>query len=451
MVFKRFRTLVVLRVLLLLALVCLEAYVILEMAWIASAVTLGALIVIVTFDLIRYVNKTNRDLANFLESIRHHDFTAGFASGQRGASYDALKEGFNNIIQEFRSLEAEKESHYHYLQTVIEHIGVALICYASGGEVLLMNKAAKELLAKPYMKKIAALERVDEKLLKAVQGLRSGERTLVKVLVNGELRQVAVHATEFKLMERAYKLLSLQDIRPELDGREVEAWQKLIRVLTHEIMNSITPVSTLSGVMAGLLRDEDQQLRPPESFTAEDLEDLMTGLDSIESRSRGLLKFVQAYRSLYKIPKPVFREVVVQDMLQRIKTLLYFDLNAQNIRMELELPREELVIQADSDLVEQVLINLIKNVKEALSDQVDGKITIQATQRKAHEVILQVRDNGPGIEDEHIEQIFVPFFTTKQEGSGIGLSLSRQIMRLHKGTISMQTAVGEGTVFTLNF
>lgn len=442
---------VVLRVLVLFGLLCAESWVVFEGKWIATSILLGILIVLLTFDLIRYVSKTNRDLSNFLESIRHHDFTAGFSSGDRGGSFEGLKDSFNGIIHEFRRLEAEKESHYHYLQTVIEHIGVALICFESGGEVLLMNKAAKELLAKPYMKKIGALEKVDEKLLSVVKKLNSGERELIKLLVHGELRQVAIQATEFKLMEVSYKLLSLQDIRSELDTRELEAWQKLIRVLTHEIMNSVTPVSTLSGVLGGILQDENKQLRSPETISREDLEDLQAGLGSIESRSRGLLKFVSAYRSLLKIPKPVFREVTVADMLQRIKTLLQPDLAARNIQITLLLPRQELLIQADSELVEQVLINLIKNAMEALNGEENALIEISATRRKEHEVIIQIRDNGPGIEDEFAEQIFVPFFTTKKEGSGIGLSLSRQIMQLHKGAITMQTAHGEGTVFTLVF
>jgi nitrogen fixation/metabolism regulation signal transduction histidine kinase len=451
MVFKRFALLVTLRVLVLFGLLCLESWVILEAQWIATSITLGIIIVLSTADLIRYVSKTNRDLSNFLESIRHHDFTAGFSSGDRGGSFEALKDSFNGIIHEFRRLEAEKESHYHYLQTVIEHIGVALICFESGGEVMLMNKAAKVLLAKPYMKKIGALEKVDEKLLSLIHKLNSGESELIKLLVQGELRQVAIQATEFKLMDVSYKLLSLQDIRSELDNREVEAWQKLIRVLTHEIMNSVTPVSTLSGVLVSILQDENKQLLRPENLSMEDVEDLQAGLSSIESRSRGMLKFVSAYRSLLKIPKPVFREVAVADMLQRIKTLLQADLAARNIQINLLPSREELLIQADSELVEQVLINLIKNAMEALVGEENALIEISSARRKEHEVVIQIRDNGPGIEDEFVDQIFIPFFTSKKEGSGIGLSLSRQIMHLHKGSITMQTAWGEGTVFTLIF
>lgn len=451
MAYKRFGIRVFIRVLLLFVVVCCEAYIIFHSNWPVTSVLGLALVVLMTADLIRYVTKTNRDLANFLQSIKHHDFTASFSSAQRGRSFEELKDAFNDIIREFRRLEAEKESHHHYLQTVIEHIGVALICFEAGGEVILMNKAAKDLLSKPYIKRIGALENVDEDLIKVIGNLRSGERELIKLLVQGELHQVAIQATEFKLMETSYKLLSLQDIRPELDNKEVEAWQKLIRVLTHEIMNSITPVSTLSGALGNLLQDADGNAKASTDVSEEDMEDIRTGLDTIESRTRGLLKFVRAYRSLLKVPKPVFREIVLQETLVRISTLLKSDLAARGIDIELKCPREALVIQADPELVEQVLINLIKNAMEALKGTPGGRIEVIAARPREHKTIVQVRDNGPGIEEEFRDQIFVPFFTTKAEGSGIGLSLSRQIMQMHRGSITMQTEIGEGTAFTLEF
>ncbi|HHG85787.1 MAG TPA: ATP-binding protein, partial [Bacteroidetes bacterium] len=410
MAYKRFTWHVVFRVVLLFGFLSTLSYVLLATDWVATAIVVGIACILVTTDLIRYVNKTNRDLAAFLQSIQHHDFTASFSSGNRGPSFDALKDAFNGIIREFRTLELEKESHYHYLQTVIEHIGVALICFDADGEVMLMNQAAKGLLAKPYIKRIGALEKVDENLMTTIRKLHSGERALIKLLIQDDLRQVAIQATEFKLMGVSYKLLSLQDIRSELDGREMEAWQKLIRVLTHEIMNSITPVSTLSGVLGSLVRDDSKELKAAKNITEEDLEDLSVGLAAIESRSRGLLKFVRAYRSLLKVPKPVFREVVVQDLLLRIKTLLQPDLEARGIQIELKVPRTELMIHADPDLIEQVLINLIKNAMEALAGQKAGCITIVAALRKEQETIVQVKDNGTGIEKEFVDQIFVPFF-----------------------------------------
>ena len=451
MAFKNFTLQVVLRILLLFGLLLFEAYILVEVHWPITGISIGILCVALMAEIIRYVTKTNRDLSTFMQSVRHHDFTANFSSGRRGTTFEGLKNAFNDIIREFRMLEAEKESHYHYLQTVIEHIGVALICFDEEEEVTLMNKAAQDLLAKPYMKRIAALERVDENMLRVIRKLGSGEKELIKVVVNGEMRQIAIRATEFILMEKAYKLLSLQDIRTELDSREVEAWQKLIRVLTHEIMNSVTPLTTLAGVMQDYLKDEEGKLLTPSQLEQEEMEDLHTGLTTIESRTRGLLKFVTAYRSLLKIPKPNFKEIIVQDLVTRICMLLHTQLKEKDIELRTKLPERPVRIMADGDLIEQVLINLIKNAKEALVSCDGSYIEVAIAQPKPNRTLIQVRDNGCGIEEEYLRNIFVPFFTTKKEGTGIGLSLSRQIMQLHKGSISVKTQVGEGTLFTLEF
>lgn len=451
MAFSRFRIQIVLRIILLSVVLCLEAYVILQTEWLVSAILLGLVAMLIGVEMTRYVEKTNRDLTSFLQSIRHHDFTASFSTSRRGPTYDDLQDAFNDIIREFRQLQAEKESHYQYLQTVIENIGVALICFNDQEEVILMNQAAKDLLAKPYIKKVNSLERVDEGLPDVFRRLESGEKELVKVVVKDELLQIAVAATEFKLMGNYYKLLSLQDIRSELDGREVDAWQKLIRVLTHEIMNSITPLSTLSGVLKEYVQDESGRPLAPTDIDQEAIEDISMGLDTIESRTRGLLKFVKAYRSLLKIPKPNFQDVVVQDILSRIAMLLKSQLAERNIQLKVRFPEEPLMIQADPELIEQILINLVKNAMEALANTSDAVIEMEAGRPRANRTLIRVRDNGSGIEEEYTDKIFVPFFTTKKEGTGIGLSLSRQIMRLHKGNITMQTALGEGTVFSLEF
>lgn len=449
--FKRFRTEVIIRVILLALIMAGEAYALFQTDWLVTSILGVALIVLQVAELIHYVNKTNRDLSNFLQSIQHHDFTASFSAGKRGASFDALKDAFNGIIKEFQTLRAEKESHYQYLQTVIENIGVALICFDQSDEVILMNQASKELLAKPYIHKIGALERVDEQMLSVIRKLSSGEKELIKVVVQGELLQISIQATEFKLLENSYKLISLQDIRNELDSREVDAWQKLIRVLTHEIMNSVTPLSTLSGVLKDYLRNEEGDLMAPEQLDAEHIDDLSTGLETIESRTRGLLKFVRAYRSILRIPKPNFQEVLAQDLVSRTGILLRDDLKGRNIELTLQLPEEPLAIQVDPDMIEQVLINLVKNAMEALNGSPNAHIELIVAQPRPNKTVIQVRDNGPGIEEEFVDKVFIPFFTTKKEGSGIGLSLSRQIMRMHKGVIALQTHPEEGTLFSLEF
>lgn len=383
-------------------------------------------------------------------AIKHNDFTHTFTYEKRGKSFSRLKEAFNLVIEGYQDLRAEKESHYLYLQNIIEHVSVALICYLEGGEIQLMNQAAHELLDRPYMSHIRILERVDPKLSQVVSELKSGERRLVKAVINDELRNIAIQATEFKLQEEAFKLISLQDIKSELDEKEVDTWQKLIRVLTHEIMNSVTPIISLTKVINLMLTDEQGGRLALSNIDGEDADDLLASVKTIESRGKGLLHFVQAYRNLTSISTPKYAEVDIYELLNRVNTLLKPELDKRNIDLYLSTD-QNLHIKADSELIEQVLINLIKNAMEVLQGRADSFIRLAAHKNQDHKVVIQIIDNGPGIEEEFVDKIFIPFFTTKKHGSGIGLSLSRQIMRLHKGSINFQSLKGEGTTFVLTF
>jgi signal transduction histidine kinase len=253
------------------------------------------------------------------------------------------------------------------------------------------------------------------------------------------------------LQETQYKLVSLQDIRSELDEREVETWQKLIQVLTHEIMNSVTPIISLSKIIRGLLAAEGDQVRDLAEIDLEDAQDMLDSIVTIESRSKGLLHFVHAYRSLTKIQQARFAPIEPPQLLKRIQTLLGPELVKRNIALHIYPIEEGIVIQADQELIEQVLINLVKNAMEGLEGRPDAKIEFKVSRSQDQRPMIQVIDNGSGINPEYIDKIFIPFFTTKKRGSGIGLSLSRQIMRLHRGSISFHSNLGSGTVFSLIF
>lgn len=448
---KSFRLNVVVRILLLAAAIFVIQLVWSQEDWPMTRIFLLLVIGGLIVELIHYVEKTNRDLRSFLLAIKHKDFTHTFTHEQRGRSFAGLKEAFNQIMTGYQELRAEKESHYLYLQNVIEHVSVALICYGEDGEIFLMNQACQRLLDRPYMSNVRILERVDPKLLEAVQGLKTGERKLVKTVINDDLLNLSLRATEFKLQDTRYKLVSLQDIRSELDTREIETWQKLIRVLTHEIMNSVTPIISLTRVVHGLLTDENGQRRNLEDLEAEDADDILQSIQTIESRSKGLLHFVHAYRSLTRIQKPNFQPVNPADMLGQVCALLRPELQKRGITLDRGEVPEGLRIKADAELIEQVLINLVKNAMEALEGRPEPHISLRVTQTHDGRTLIQVRDNGPGIDEEYIDKIFIPFFTTKKKGSGIGLSLSQQIMRMHRGNINFQSTPGEGTTFTLAF
>ena len=453
MAYKNFRLNIIFRIILLAVSVSAFVYACLETSWIAFTFLLGAGIVGLTIEMIRYVEKTNRDLSHFLFSIRHHDFTKTFVSGGRGKSYLKLKFAFNNVIQEFRDLSAEKEAHHLYLQTVVEHVGTALLCLDKVGNVVLMNSAAKALLKKPYLPNINYLEKTDAQLYETVRRLKSGENRLVRVMLDHEMLHLSVQVKEFSLQDQYYKLVNLQNIRNELEEQELIAWQKLIRVLRHEIMNSITPVISLTDVIIQMLEDEVGEIRDLSQFDDEDLQDVRDGLKTIERRSKGLLEFVHTYRNLTKIPPPKFEITNLEELFGRLRILLKPEFAHKNIKFEVHLENPNLTLKADPALLEQVLINLLINARQAVETKgtTEGRIKLSATKSSSGSISIKVADNGNGITKEAQDNIFIPFFTTKKNGSGIGLSLSRQIMRLHKGTISLASQEGEGTVVTLDF
>jgi signal transduction histidine kinase len=314
----------------------------------------------------------------------------------------------------------------------------------------LINKAAKTILKVVHLKNIYFLEGCSKELVTALFNLRSGQRTLLKVQLNGDLSQLVLQATEFILHEQKYTLVSIQNIQSELEEKEIESWHRLIRVLTHEIMNSVTPISSLASTASDMLI-KNSTGNGSKSLDPVIVEDVLCAVKTIENRSQGLLHFVESYRKLLRIPKPRFKIFTVESLFQRVEQLLSPQLTTQKIKINRKVEPETLELTADPEQIEQVLINLILNSIQALAGKQDPRIEMLANQDKRGRIILSVIDNGVGIPKEVYDKIFVPFFTTKKNGTGIGLSLSQQIMRLHKGTISVQSKPDEQTVVSLKF
>lgn len=447
MVYKRFRMVLAGRVLLLGGFIFLLYFLVLQTSYYAATLIVAALIVYQFVSLIAYVEKTNRDLTRFLDAIKYSDFSQTFASTGLGSSFNELKAAFNEVIERFQETRASQEEHFRYLQTVVQHVGIGLIAFNSEGEVSLINNAAKRLLNMPHLKNIRSLAGSSEKLVEALFGLKSGQKALIKLEQHDQLMQLAVYATEFKMQHQRYTLVSLQNIGAELEEQEMEAWQKLIRVLTHEIMNSITPISSLAATASVLLQDVKEENRE----AADSLGDIGNALQTIRNRSEGLSNFVDAYRNLTRIPRPNFQIFPIRDLFGRITMLMRTQTAAGKIDLRSEIRPASLELTADPELVEQVLINLALNAIQAVSGQAEARVILSARMDERGRVLIQVEDNGPGILPEVLDKIFIPFFTTKKGGSGIGLSLSRQIMRLHRGTISVQSEINTRTVFTLRF
>lgn len=451
MVFSRFRISCIVRGLLLGATFWLFFYLLFRTNLYTALFILGALILYQIYALIYFVEKTNRDLARFFQSIKYEDFSQTFKVEGYGSSFDSLKAAFSEVMNAFRETRAEKEEHFRYLQTVVQHIGIGLIVFQPDGEVELINTAAKRLLNVASLKNIKSLESLSKPLVEALLRLRSRESVLVKVEDENELLHLALFATEFKLRAQKFSLVSIQNIHSELEEKEMEAWQKLIRVLTHEIMNSITPIASLTSTISNLIRGAYGKKVKPKKLDSEVLQDIQQALQTIQKRSHGLLHFVDAYRNLTLIPKPNFQIFPVQDLFHRIRKLMQVNIEKNSIRFKVNVDPETLELTADPELVEQVLINLMLNAFQAVEGRNDAQIELKSLLDGRGRIVIQVIDNGPGITQENIEKVFVPFFSTKEGGSGIGLSLSRQILRLHNASIGVHSEPNVQTVFTLRF
>lgn len=449
MVYKSFRIGVIFRVVLLTVTILITVIIANEARYRFSMFLLIALVIGLLLNLIHYVEKTNRKLSKFLNSIRYTDFSSSFSDHYLGESFAELNTSFNNVIQEFQRTRADKEEHYSYLQTVVQHVNTGILSFRKDGKVHLYNNTVKRLLRVNSLKSIFELNAVLADLPETLMQMKSGDRVLIKLFVENEMMQILLYATEFRLRDEEYVLIGLQNIHSELEEKEIESWQKLIRVLTHEIMNSMTPISSLASTVKEMLVDEETGALIP--LDKEDAESVQGALETIQSRSQALLNFVDIYRNLTRIPKPNFRYFPVKELLSRNIQLLKPRLDELQIDISCRVIPESLMITADPDLVDQVVINLLLNAVDAIKEVDKGRISIRAYANDNAKTIIELSDNGQGIKPDILDKIFMPFFTSKKNGSGIGLSLSRQIMHLHKGNISVKSIPAEGTVFTLLF
>ncbi|HPE33159.1 MAG TPA: ATP-binding protein [Bacteroidales bacterium] len=449
--FKNFRIHVVIRVLLIVASSFLFAYLIRYTEYSISAVILGFIIVYQVYALVSFVETTNRKLTGFLQSIKHADFSSSFTDHGLGKSFDELNNAFNEVIQEFRKYRSEREEHLNYLFTVIQHVNIGIIAFKDDGIIDQYNQAVLKLFKIKNIRHLNDLAVVKTDLPARLHHLKAGDKTLVKLFIDDEILQIAVNATQFRMRGQDFTLISLQNIHNELEEKEIESWQKLIRVLTHEIMNSITPISSLAGTVKDILiAEENDGSYRLGSLDDEQVEAVHSALSTISKRTQGLLNFVEVYRNLTRIPKPNFRYFKVADLFVNAELLIRPKTEMFQIECECIVKPENLMITADPDLIDQVIINLLLNAMDAVKTSEHPKISLIASEINGR-IKIEVRDNGMGIKPDIMDKIFMPFFTSKKHGSGIGLSLSRQIMHLHKGTISVKSKPDEGSVFTLLF
>jgi nitrogen fixation/metabolism regulation signal transduction histidine kinase len=444
-VFKTFGAGLTIRVLALVAAIGAGCYVfVLSFNWLAFTAFM-LLVALLGFNLYYYVDSTNRKLIRFLESVRWSDFSIGFAADNKlGYSFRTLNQQFNEVLEAFRQARAEREANLQYLNAVVHHVSVGLLAFDTEGKVELVNNAALKLLGIYRLRTLGELLKAHPELVELVQKLRSQSNALYQTPAE---QQLSVYATVIRLRGKTIKLVSLQNIQSELQQKELEAWQNLTRVLRHEIMNSITPITSLIATMQDIVTHDLAQ----DTANAEAVGDIKEALNTIENRSVGLLNFVNAYRNFTNIPKPVLEAVTVRQLTGGVYQLMLADAKNAGVDFTCEVKPETTQVLADKEQIEMVLINLVKNAVEALAGKTGGTIHMKGYLDENQQPSIDVTDNGPGIIPEALEKIFIPFYTTKKTGSGIGLSLSRQIMQMHGGTLKVQSEVNRGTTFTLKF
>ncbi len=449
MIFKRYEWRLVLRVFILfITLTATSALVLTAREYYPFLVVTVPLCILEVIDLIRFQRKAQEEVSQFVESIHYRDFSRHFDVRKAPTELKPLRKGFNEINTTFKLISRERETQYHYLQKILELVDTGILSYEQeNGETGWINEAFKKLIGVPYLKTIHSLEKREEGLYNDIIKLKPGDTKIVTITRNQQLVKILVTASVLRSDEKVYKLVAFQNVSEALDETESKAWQKLLNVMTHEIMNSVAPISSLADTLKNRLQSPEIKNSPVSS----QLEDLELGIDTIKRRSEGLLKFTESYRSLNKITKLDLTKILVRNLFETLNSLMRPTFEKKHIELEIILRDPTLAIEADLNLIEQVMINLLVNAVEAVKDRDEPRITLSAEVQPNNKTLVKVSDNGLGMPPELLDKIFIPFFSTRKTGSGIGLSLCKQIMLLHKGNIQVQSTSGIGSAFILQF
>ncbi len=444
--FKKFELRILIRVIILFAVLCLTAVVVVTAQYIYLIILLPVLAWQFS-DFYRFFRKTQDELDQFVESMHYRDFSRHFDVNRAPDELKTMRKGFNDINSTFKVISREKETQFLYLQKILELVETGILSYETeSGEVVWMNDSLKKILGIPYLKTMHSLEKRDAYLFKEINQLQPGVGKIVSISRDNGIVKVLASATAFQTDSKMYKLAAFQNVNEALDETEAKAWQKLLSVMTHEIMNSVAPISSLADTMLDRLQKATELMKEQPSA----IEDLELGIETIRRRSEGLLKFAETYRNLNKIVAPTLRKVLLRDLFENLHQLMLPTLEQKNVQLEIILQNPELSYEMDATLIEQVLINLLVNGIEAVKDKPHPRIQLSAFNASNNKINIKVADNGCGIPSSLMDRIFIPFFSTRKNGSGIGLSLCQQILLLHKGSIQVQSVENEGSVFTLH-
>jgi len=415
-----------------------------------ALISLGTLAVLLAMSLVRFINHTNQELENFLTGLKFGDFQQTYSIAHLGPSFRAMEETLHETVERFKQLRARKEQQAIYSRALVQHIPVPFFIVHGSDRVEILNNATRRTFNVADITNTSELINFGTSFQRDVMQIQPGEALLTTVELSGIKEYYIMTATQITFGGAVNKLVSLQNVQSELDATELATWQNMLRVTSHEIINSLTPVSTCAQMARSqVLEVLDSNIR--DDNLRNDLQDIDESLDTLLRRSEGLMRFIQSYRLLSKLPPPRKMKIAVADYFQHLESLIKKELARKGIELTFRHKPASMSLMADEDMLDQVLINLIRNAADTLANTDGGKISVIGYLDGKQRTVLEVRDNGEGVSEDMAEKIFMPFFTTKKQGSGIGLALVRHIMLSHGGSVSYTPGNEHGSVFRLIF
>lgn len=425
------------------------AYLLVNTSRFFTIVFLAAITILQVISLIVFLNKTNRDLARFLLLLTEEDTAVTVWKDRVERTFQGLHHSFRRVNEEISRIKLEREKGSILLKNIIDHIHTGIFAVDKNRNIELINEAALKIFEIKSLERLQDLELKQAGLADRLSGLRYNTGNILYLKTQAaDQTPVLVRVSAFKLIDEDLKLFSIQEIKNELEANEIESWQKLTRVLAHEISNSVTPISTLG---AGIHRKLSQAYKDENgtmSLSASVANDLIRSSELIEKRGNGLVDFMKHYKSFTRLPDPVPVEINVAGFFESLRLFFIDDLVRLNVQLEFQISEPDLYFFADRSLLEQAFINLLRNSLEALEGQERAHIILKATPQNAG-TFIEIADNGPGIPLDIQPQVYIPFFTTKPGGTGIGMSIVRKIVVLSGGSIRFQSTPGQGTIFYL--
>jgi len=414
-----------------------------------SQLIVGSIIFLLMIEMIRFARRSNKELTKFILAIKYGDVSVNFSDDKLGRDFRDLAGSFREVIAAFNKVKIEKESQFMLLQAIIDEISFGIIVFNEDAEVLLLNQSAIDFLKIERTKDWNYIKKQNREFTTQVEDMVTNGRKLVELGDESNTLQLSVYSHTLVLLEKYCRVITFYDIQDEIEQKEIEAWYKLIRILTHEIMNSVTPLTSLTDTILMLIEKQDGEQKNPEEITKDNIKDIRSSVYTIKNRTEGILKFVDAYRKLTDIPHPEITDVSLKELCNSVLSLLAADFENRKIFISLKVQPEDLTLYCDRQLMSQVLINLLTNSMYALEDRPEARIEVICSENDTRINIL-VKDNGKGINQENRKKIFIPFFSTRDNGSGIGLSFSKFVILQHGGHIKVESEINKGTVFTID-